>query len=116
MSGRTALFVFLGYALVLGAILSLTFYARGVVLANFASSDAQQQWDEWRAAAREQADEGPIRRKVPRSNEVPSLVLMRDYFGVVIAAATVFTTALYILLTIVLQGLWRGSASIRRAE
>lgn len=49
--------------------------------------EAQADWDEFRAAMREQTGRtGPVQRKVPKSAEPPLRVWLRDYVGLAIAA------------------------------
>jgi hypothetical protein len=87
--------VALGYIATLCAVLTLVFYARQQAISAFATPRAQQQWNDWRAAATQQADQGPVQRRRPKSEEPPSLVLLRDHFPIVITATVVFTSALY---------------------
>ncbi len=103
----------LGWAVAYLAFLALViwgcFAARQSALATFGTPAAQAEWDAWRAAAAEQAESGPVRRKVPKSTEPPALVLMRDYFGVVLSAAVVFGSVLFALLALFLRVATRPS-------
>jgi len=72
------------------------FRARASVLEGFGDGQAQQQWDQWRSAVeRGNANVGPVERKVPRSDEPPTLVLMRDYFTVCLTGVLVLTALVY---------------------
>ncbi len=46
----------------------------------------------------------PVRRKAPSSDEPPALVLMRDYFGVMLSGAVLFGSLLFAVLAIALRG------------
>ena len=50
---------------------------------------------------------GPVRRRVPKSTEPPALVLMRDYFGVSLIGAVLFTTVLYWVIAWFVMGILR---------
>ena len=45
-----------------------------------------------------------MQRKVPSSTEAPGLVLMRDHFGVMLAAAIVFGSALFAMAMFFIRG------------
>jgi hypothetical protein len=79
----------------LGAIVGLAFHARGVALETLGTPAAQADWNDWRSAAEDLNDHGPVRRRVPKSTEQPGLVLMRDKFGVVLLAGLLFGSLLY---------------------
>ena len=56
-------------------------------LAALERPEAQARWDEFRDAMRGQTGrEGPVQRKVPRSDEPPLRVWLRDYVWLAIAA------------------------------
>ena len=56
-------------------------------LAALAKPGVQADWDEFRAAMRrESGRDGPVQRKVPKSQEPPELVWLRDYFGLAVVA------------------------------
>jgi hypothetical protein len=116
LHGNAGLFLLLvaGYLLSLSVAVGAAYYARQQALQNFSSAEARQEWNDWREAARQQAKAGPIQRRLPKSEEAPSLVLFRDYFGVVLAAAVVFGSALYAIFAFFLYGLWIKPASAAR--
>ena len=78
--------------------------ARRNVMEN-ASAATQADWETWRAAAREQADgSGPVSRRVPKSDQPPALVLLRDYYGMCLAAVLLFGSLSYLVLMFFLHG------------
>jgi hypothetical protein len=93
-----------GYLATLCTTLAIVVYARQHAISAFSTPQAQQQWNDWRAAAKQQADQGPVQRRTPKSDEPPSLVLLRDHFPVVVTATVVFTSALYAMFAYLVQG------------
>jgi len=78
--------------------------ARRGVMEN-ASPTTQADWETWRAAAREQAEgSGPVTRRVPKSEQPPALVLLRDYYGMCLAAVLLFGSLSYLVLVFFLHG------------
>lgn len=66
---------------------------------NFSPAAAQQEWDSFRDDVAQSNETSPVRRRVPKSNEPPALVLLRDYYGVCLAISLVLTTAVYATMT-----------------
>jgi hypothetical protein len=100
-----------GYAAMLGVVLWSMFAARDRAIARLSSPDSLAHWQAWREDVRQQqAAPGPVQRRVPKSSEPPALVLMRDYFGVALLGAAVFSTALYWVIA------WFATGMIARSE
>lgn len=82
--------------------------------------EAREQWDEFRGAMRRQTGrDGPVQRKVPRSEEPPQLVWLRDYFPLACAAWVVFGGVLWMVTAIFVLGTIRrsvGSGSLSENE
>lgn len=100
------------YLLLLAGIVWGIFSARERTIAVYGTPQAQAEWDKWRAAAASQ-NSGPVKRRSPESVAPPALVLMRDHFGVVLAAGVVFGTALYVVLALLVGGVAKGDAHER---
>jgi hypothetical protein len=84
-------------------------------IAEFGTAKSQQDWQTWRNDPLHESA-GPIQRRPPKSAEPPALVLLRDHFAVVMAAAIVFGTALYVMLMFAIRGTFsRGMATRPRA-
>jgi hypothetical protein len=79
--------------------------ARRWALAELGTASAKADWQQYRQAV---AEEG---RRTPKSDEPPTLILLRDRFAGVLASTLVLATSLYAFLALVLVGMWRGSAS-----
>lgn len=80
-------------------------------IANNSTASAQASWDKYREDAAKQTGApgtGPVKRKMPKSSEPPFVVLLRDHFGVVQAAAVVFSTVLYLFVLILIRGLMQA--------
>jgi hypothetical protein len=84
------------------------FSARSWAIANLATQQSIEQWQTWREDVQEQqAQPGPVQRRVPKSAEPPALVLMRDYFGISLIGAVVFTSVLYWVIAWFVSGIIR---------
>ena len=85
-----------GYVGFLAAALGLLFWARHRVLNQTDPQWATQQWQTWVEDVERQADTtGPVKRQRPQTAEPPALLLMRDLFGVCVAAVLIFGTLLF---------------------
>jgi len=96
--------------LILGevALVSWLRDSRQTWIDNNSTPAVQASWEEWRADAAKQtgaAGTGPVKRKMPKSSEPPFVVLLRDHFGVVQAAAVVFSAVMYLFALILIRGL-----------
>ncbi len=75
---------------------------------NNSTKAAVDSWKQYQKDAAKQdgkAGSGPVKRTVPKSPEPPFVVLLRDHFGVVQAAAVVFSAVLYLFALILIRGL-----------
>lgn len=77
--------------------------ARRWALADLGTAGAREQWQEYKRAV---AGQG---RRPPKSDEPPTLILLRDRFGGVLASTLVLATSLYAFVALVLAGMWRGA-------
>ena len=110
-SRTTSVLLLVGYFATLCAVLAIVVYAKNQAISTFTTPEAQQQWNDWRTAAKQHANQGPVQRRMPKSAEPPSLVLLRDHFTVVITATVVFTSALYAMFAYLLRGLFSGTTA-----
>ena len=95
-SGRSIWVWLACYVVLLGAIVWSLLYARRWALEEMAKPEAVDQWQAFREEEKQQAEHpGTVQRRVPKSVEPPALVLMRDYFGVSLAGAVLFSSLLY---------------------
>lgn len=95
-----------GYVALLVAVVCSLFAARRWALADLATPQSIDDWQKWREDVRQQQDEpGPVRHRVPKSEEPPALVLMRDYFAVSLTGAIVFSSVLYWVIAWLVSGM-----------
>jgi hypothetical protein len=92
------------YLGVIVAVVVAVVQLRRVTLRTMGTPEARAEWEAWRASPPNQRTDLPVRRRVPPSAEPPSLVLMRDYFGVMLAAAIVFSSLLFAAIAIAARG------------
>ena len=99
----------IGYLLVVVAILVALKSAKDSVRTEFDSVESRAAWDTWRRTAEKQAETPQsVRRSIPRSSEPPTLVLLRDHFGVCVAASVTISSALYWATALFLRGALTG--------
>lgn len=96
------------YVAVMGAVVWMVLAARQRVLSQMNTPQAQAEWETWRQTVRDQADSGPVHRRVPKSSEPPAVVLLRDYFGTCLTAAVLFSSLLFGVIAFLLQGALRS--------
>ena len=93
------------YLALVSAIVWSLFYARQRALVELATPGSVGDWQAWREDVKQQAEEaGPVERRIPRSAEPPALVLLRDFFGVSLGGAVLFSTVLYWIMAWLVTG------------
>jgi len=100
-----------GYAALMAVIVFSMLSARRWALAELSTPASVAQWEAWRSDVREQQGSSPVSRRVPKSNEPPRLVLMRDHFTVMMVGAILFSTVLYWIIAWLVAGMLRTPAS-----
>ena len=96
------------YVVVMTAVVLGTLQLRRVTLRTMDAPDARADWQAWRDAPPNQRTDLPVKRHPPSSDEPPALVLLRDYFGVMMSAALVFGSLLFAMIMFSVRGvLWR---------
>ena len=100
------------YVAVLAGIVIWVLHKRESMLAQLDQPAQIEGWQEWRAAAAKQdGTHGPVAREVPRSDEPPMLMMMRDNFPAIFFAATVFPAIILGFFLLVLRGVLRQSGN-----
>lgn len=95
----------LAYITVMAAVLAGCIYARQKAIAIYGTPEALAQWNTWREAAGKQAEGiGPVKRRTPKSDKPPALVLMTDYFGICVGIALVLSSILFATTMILARG------------
>src|SRR5437870_12127473 len=88
--------VLVGYVALVGLVVIAMIRTRHSTLAQLSSPRSISEWQAWRNDERDnQSKQGPVERRVPKSDEPPALVLMRDYFRVLMVGALLFSSLLY---------------------
>ena len=101
------------YALLLGGVIAGSLYARSWALTVYGSPQAQAQWNEWRTEAEKLSSEGPVKRRAPKSDSPPALVLATTYFNTCLGIALVLTTVLFAAAAFFVHGVWTSPAAAR---
>jgi hypothetical protein len=98
-----------GYTVLFAAVIGTMLWIRQWAIPDLSSSKSISQWQVWREDVRgQQANRGPVERRVPKSDEPPALVLMRDYFTVLMFGAILFSSMLYWIMAWFVTGILRG--------
>jgi hypothetical protein len=107
MKTSSSLLVWLAcYIVLIGIVVWSLMAARRWALAELATPKAVSAWQKWRDdVRREQTEPSPVRRRVPKSDEPPALVLMRDYFEVCLVGAILFSSVLYWVIAWLVSGM-----------
>jgi hypothetical protein len=107
------------YTLLITLVIWSLLSARQWALAELATPRSIGNWQVWREDVREQQSQaGPVRRRVPKSAEPPALVLLRDYFGVSLVGAIVFSTVLFWIVAWFVTGIFtsHSGAEVKRSR
>ncbi len=95
-----------GYIALMAAVVGWLFSTRDWALAELAKPASTAAWEAWREDVRADQDRPvPVQRRVPKSAEPPALVLTRDYFGVILTAAVLFSSLLYWVIAWLINGM-----------
>ena len=82
-------------------------------IANLSTSEQLAYWQKWKAdAARQDGTTGPIARREPKSDEPPTLILLRDHYPVIVVAGLTFYTFLFALAVFLGRGILRSSDQV----
>jgi hypothetical protein len=100
------------YLAVLAGIALWVLHLRESMIAQLEQPKQVESWQEWRAAAATQdGKHGPVAREVPRSDEPPMLLMMRDDFPAIFGAAIIFPAIILGFFLLVLRGVLRQSGT-----
>ena len=97
------------YLAVMAVVVALVWQARRRAITALETPGAQANWREWRREAQRQAEgSGPVLRRIPRSDQPPELVLLRDHFWACLVGLMLLTSAVFAALTAMVRGVLRG--------
>lgn len=107
----------LAYMVFLTAVIFATFKTREWALEQLATPKSLAEWQSWRNDVRQQqVRPGPVQRRVPKSEEPPALVMMRDHFVVSLCGAVLFSTLLYWVCAWFVMGMIKSTKSAAIVE
>ncbi len=89
--------------LMAGLVLGLS-TLRGQVIADLSTPKARADWEAWRQRNAPQ-EKGVIHRRVPKSEEPPHLVLLRDYFWGVLFSLGLVVSFMFGALVLLIRGM-----------
>jgi hypothetical protein len=97
------------YLATIGVMVWLLVGARQRIIARLSDPVAKAQWEAYKQqeALRQADPEAPVQRRLPKSEEPPALVLLRDHFAAVLTAALVMSSLLFAFLAFALRGALR---------
>lgn len=99
-----------GYAALVGVVVIAMIWKRHSAVTQLSSPKSISDWQAWREDVREQQSHPrPVERRVPKSNEPPALVLLRDYFAVLMIGALLFTSMLYWIIAWFITGIMEST-------
>jgi len=99
-----------GYFLLMtGLVIGLS-KLRGQVIADLSTPAARADWEAWRQREAPQ-EKGVIHRRVPKSEEPPHLVLLRDYFWGVLFSLGLVVSFMYAALVLLIRGMIQSPAA-----
>jgi hypothetical protein len=81
-------------------------YGRWAALQTYGTEEAHRDWTGWRIDTADEQATGtaPVKRKLPKSDEPPGLVLMRDHFAVCLGGSLLLSSVLFGAFMIFIRG------------
>ena len=100
-----------GYVCFLGLLAAWLWNVRQEYVAELSTPQATSDWNAWQESVKKQQDDPtlPVKRRVPKSNEPPHLLLLRDHFAAVLVTLLLVATIFYTFFALVIRGLWTSS-------
>jgi len=111
MSPRRSILVgyFLAYVVIVGAAVWGICAARAAIVAQFGTPEARRDWQAWKAETERLSRAHPaLERRPVTSDEPPSLVLMRDHFGTILAGGVTIVSFVVAFLLLALDGSFKS--------
>ena len=97
----------IGYLASMAIIVWLLWETRSNVLSNLNTEEQRQSWRDWTAASKSlsESNTAPVERRAAHGDEAPDIVLLRDYFGAIVATCLAIGTVLFVFIGFVLHGI-----------
>ena len=124
MSATKTILLILWIVVAIAGTVALILY-RDWALENLNTAEHQKQWQEWKEDTKKQNEphydeegnlKNPVTRQTSKQNEIPTLVLMRDHFGMCLAAWLIFGSILYWMLALATVATFTPSPPINTDE
>lgn len=98
---------FLGYVAMMLTVYGGMDRYRDSAMVTYGTEQARENWQDWREAADAMAKDGPVERDKPKSQEPPSLVLMRDHFAACLGISLLLSSCLFVWFMVCVRGALR---------
>ena len=95
---------FVAYLLTMGALVFSLQRYRTQALETYGTAEAKAEWEEWRSAAKQIGEDGPVARREPKSSQPPALVLMRDHFPACLGISLLLSSCLFGWMMVCVRG------------
>lgn len=93
-------------ALIGGLVISFS-RAANWAESNYQSEQAFENWEQWRQEAKEQSQgKGPVKRRVPKTEAPPALILVKEHYYSLLTISIVLSTALYATFAFFVRGVF----------
>lgn len=104
--------IWLGYLAVAAATLGSLVAARSWAISELGSPAALAEWQRWRddETARQGEPSAGVQRRPPKSDQPPTLILLRDHFAAVAVSTLLVTSFLYGFFVVIARGVARDRA------
>lgn len=93
-----------GYLLLMAGLVFGLSTLRGQVIADLSTPAARADWEAWRQREAPQ-EKGVVHRRIPKSEEPPHLVLLRDYFWGVLFSLGLVVSFMYAAMVLLIRGM-----------
>ena len=100
---------FAAYIVFIGSAIGAMIWARRTAFTELSTPTSISDWQAWKEDVRQQqAHPDTVERRVPKSDEPPALVLLRDYFNVLMFGAVLFSSMLYWIIAWFVTGILKS--------
>ena len=102
------------YLATMASVAGLLWRARTWATAELSRASSVDEWQKWKADVLENnaAPDAPVKRRMPKSDEPPALVLLRDGFAGVLGATLVVASFIYAVAAFFTWGIFFSRATV----
>lgn len=98
---------FVAYLAMMGLVIFGLMRYRASAMKTYSTNEASAEWQQWRSAAEQMSEEGPVTRRPPKATEPPALLLMRDHFPACLGISLLLSSCLFVWFMICARGAFR---------